>query len=78
MDISNKIFMRVVVCPVADVGNVHAVACSPSSRFQSTPYSLSMMSSIVGPAEEAFGSGEVVPPSIGRTGLCGRKMAALQ
>ena len=46
--------MRVVVHPVADVGNVHAAAHLPSGEFQSTSYSLSMMSSIVGLVEEAF------------------------
>ena len=37
-----------------------------------------VMSSIAGPVEVVFGSVEVVPPSIGRAGQHGRKMATLR
>ena len=40
-------------------------------------YSWLVMSSMAGPVEEVFGSVEVVPPSIGRAGQHGRKMATL-
>ena len=53
-------FMQQYVCPVADFGNVWTVASLPSDRFRSTSYSLSIISSIVGP--EVSGSSEVVPP----------------
>ena len=69
-------FMQQCICPVADFGNVWTVVCLPSSKFQSTSYSLSIMSSIVGPG--AFGFSKVVPTSIGRSELHGGKMATLQ
>ena len=47
-------------------------------QVQSASYSWPVMSSMVGPVEEAFGSIEVVPPSIGRAGWHGRKMATLR
>ena len=49
-------FIQWSLCPVVVVANGHTVVHSPSGGFQSAPYSLSMMSSIVGLVEEACGS----------------------
>ena len=50
-------FIQWSVCPAVGVGNVHTAVHLPSGKFQSAPYSLSMMSSIVGPVGEAHRSG---------------------
>ena len=68
-------FMQQCIHPMADFGNIYTVVHPPNGRFQSASYSLSKMSSIVGPG--AFGFSEVVPTSIGRMELHGRRMAAL-
>ena len=54
--------MQLVVCPAVDIGNDQS--CSdgvithlPSSGFQSASYSWPVMSPMVGPVEEAFGTG---------------------
>ena len=55
-------FMQQCICPVADFGNIYTVVHLPNGRFQSTSYSLSVMSSIVGPG--AFGFSKVASPLI--------------
>ena len=47
-------------------------------QVQWAPYSRQVMSSMVGSVEVAFGSIEVVPPSIDRAGQHGKRMAALR
>ena len=47
-------------------------------RVQWAPYSWPVMSSMVRPVEVVFRSIEVMPPSIGRAGWHGRKMATLR
>ena len=54
--------MQQGICPMADVRNIYTVVHPPNGRFQSASYSLSVMSSIVGPG--AFGFSEVVSPLI--------------
>ena len=48
-----------------------------NGEFQLASHSWSVMSSIIKPVDEMFGSAEVAPPTICRAGWCGGKMATL-
>ena len=59
----------------------HAMTSGSSftqQQVQWAPYSWPVMSSMVGPMEVVFRSIEVTPPSIGRAGWHGGKMATFQ